>query len=346
MPTGIDNLWTAMNLDIAAVRTEPSGWLMRLARPSAGCPLFAAIELATRRHAVFLRLPVDSVPSRRRWPRCKGLEPVALKIEGRDYFGVALKEPRFTDVFSALAEDLARRVSEATTPADQARAFLGQLSRWQKFLTASTEGLTDEEQRGLWGELRFLRDYLLPVIGGQAVASWKGAEQAHQDFQFECGAIEVKTTLAKQPQVVRITSERQLDESAWPMLVLFVSALDIRDGGGESLPALVASLRTRLATDPLELEQLEDGLLLAGYMDVHSGRYADRGYIVRSETALHVRRGFPRLAERDLPTGVGDVNYGLAVAVCAVYALSQTKLKKALVQMTNVARQRNRRNRG
>jgi len=176
-----------MDRDAAAGKPIASGWLLRLTRPIASCPLYVAIELVSRRRAILLRLPVDSVPSRRRWPRCKGLEPLALKLEGAAHFVIAVKETRFADVFTALAEDLARRVSAATNPADQASAFLGQLSRWQKFLTASSEGLTEEDQRGLWGELVFLRDRLIPVFGCVAVASWKGPEHAHQDFQFANG---------------------------------------------------------------------------------------------------------------------------------------------------------------
>lgn len=339
MPIGIEHLWAAMDRDIAAGKTNASGWLLRLARPAASCPLFVAIELTSRRRAILLRLPVDSVPSRRRWPRCKGLEPLALRIEGTEHFGIALKEARFADVFTALAEDLARRVSEAATSAEQASAFLGQLSRWQKFLTASSDGLPEEEQRGLWSELCFLRDRLLPVLGYPAVAGWKGPERTHQDFQFDSGAVEVKSTLAKLPQVVRITSEQQLDDSTWPALILYVFALDVRDGGGETLPSMVSSVRAQLTADPAAQEKFEDGLLLAGFVDAHNARYLDRGYLVRSETALHVRPGFPKLAERDMPTGIGNVNYGLSISACATFSISGTKLKNAICHMIQASKQ-------
>lgn len=346
MATGIDDLWTAMDRDIAAGTTATSGWLLRLARPAAGCPIFAAIELASRRRAILVRLPTDSIPSRRRWPRCKGLEPLAVRLEETEHFGIALKEPRFADVFTALAEDLARRVSEASTPAEQASAFLGQLSRWQKFLTASLDGLTEEEQRGLWGELLFLRDRLLPILGCSAVASWKGPEQAHQDFQLASGAIEVKVTLAKQPQVVRITSERQLDDSAWPTLILYVIALDVHVGSGETLASMVATIRAKLAADPAAREQFEDGLVLAGFLEAHAARYVERGYQVRSETALHVRSGFPKLTEHDMPTGVGDVNYGLAISACTAYSMSGAKLKVTLCEMIKASTQENEKTNG
>jgi len=333
MPMAMHDLWTAMDGDLRAGRTSTGGWLLRLARPEAGCPVFAALEVGTHRRAVLLRLPIASVPPRRRWPRCKGLEPLIIRLTGDEYFGIALKEPRYSDVFSSLAEDLVRRIGEAATPDEQSNAFLGQLARWQKFLTTANEGLSEEAQRGLWGELSFLREYLLPIHGSAAVTAWRGTAQAHQDFQFPAGAVEVKTTIASQPQVVRISSARQLDDQGWPILILHVIALDMREGSGETLPALVTSLRHRLRSDVAARERFEDNLLLAGYFDVHVPRYAERGYIIRSQTPLHVTEDFPRLTERSLPPGVGDVTYGLAIASCSSFAIPPGDLKRAILTM-------------
>ncbi len=334
MPIRIEQIWQAIEEGLAAEPTKRVGWLLRLARPAAQCPLFVAIESATRRRAVLLRLPKGSVPPRRRWPRCRGLDTLILTIAGKEHFGVVLKEERFADVFTSLAEDLLRRVSEAANPVEQAGAFLGQLARWRKFLSASSEGLTDEEQRGLWGELKFLRDHLCPILGSRSVPGWRGAERAHQDYQLEAGAIEVKTTLAKQPQVIKITSERQLDYAAWPILILCVIALEARELAGETLPQIIASLRIELAADAESREQFEDKLLLAGYHDAHAERYVERGYIVRAETFLRVEEGFPLLTERDLPRGVGDVCYRLTVAACMDYALSEAETKRAIFDMS------------
>lgn len=255
---------------------------------------------------------------------------MAVEIEKAAHFGVVLKEPRFSDVFAALVEDLVRRVAEAGSPVEQAQAFLGQLARWQKFLAASLEGLGEEAQRGLWGELRVLRELLLPALGTAAVAGWKGPEKAHQDFQFHGGALEVKTTLAKQPQVVRIASERQLDVADWPALFLHVLALDVREGRAESLPEMVASVRAAVAGDAAARETLEDGLLAAGYLDAQADRYAGRGYSVRSERCFWVKRGFPAIVERDLPRGVGNVAYALAVEACERFACESAAITAAL----------------
>jgi len=331
----IDELWKALETDAADGSTGSGGWLLRLARSAAGYPLFVGLELASGRRAILLRLPESSLPSRRLWPRSKGLEPLAISIDSDTYFGVGLKEKRFADVFTALAEDLARRVSDADSPVAQARAFLGQLARWQKFLSASSDGLGEESQRGLWGELHFLREQLVPALGPVAVSGWKGGERAHQDFQFQNSAVEVKTTLAKQPQIVRITNERQLDCTDWKALFLYVIALDVKDGSGETLPAIVASLRAKLALDAAMSEQFEDELLMAGYLDAHTMRYSGRGYTVRSLSSFRIRSGFPCLVEAGMPAGVGDVSYGLSVAACEPFKVKMADINASLATNQN-----------
>lgn len=326
----IEDLWNALEADAATGKTGASGWLLRLAQPAPDCPLYVGLELGSHRRAMLLRLPSASVPPRRRWPRCKGLEPLAVTVGGSAHFGVALKEVRFADVFTALAEDLVRRVADASNAAAQARAFIGQLARWQKFLSSSFDGLSEESQRGLWGELYFLREHLLPKIGASAVHGWKGGEGAHQDFQFDSSAVEVKTTLAKQPQVVRITSERQLDVGAWTGLFLNVVALDVRDGGGETLPCMVSSLRDKLAADQGALEQFEDELLSIGYHDLHAVRYSEHGYTVRAVGFFKVGPNFPCLVEADMPTGVGDANYALSVAACEPFRVPPTDVEAVI----------------
>lgn len=331
----IEELWKVLESDADAGKPGAGGWLLRLTRPTAGCPLFVGVELESRRRAILLQLPAALMPPRRLWPRCKGLEALAIQMEGNTFFAVALKEPRHGDVFTALSEDLARRISEVETPAEHVRSFLGQLARWQKFLSASFEGLSEEVQRGLWGELYFLREHLIPALGTVAVAGWKGPMQAHQDFQFENGAIEVKTTLAKQPQVVRITSERQLDDNDWPALFLYVLALDVRQDGGETLVSVVATLRMSLADDAATQEQFEDALLAVGYLDNHAELYSERGYVIRSQKAFSVKQGFPRLLEKYLPAGIGDVNYGLAVGVCEPFNVDFAAVVAALKTSSN-----------
>jgi hypothetical protein len=329
MSIGIEGLWKELESS-STVDSKRHGWTLRLARPRASFPIFVAVGPGSGGRALLLRLPQDFLPSRRKWPRCKGLDPVVLEMDGHSHIGVILKELRFADVFTALAEDLIRRVGIANSIEDQVNVFIGQLERWQRFLSANREGLGEEQQRGLWGELHFLRDHLLPEFGSSAVDSWKGPDRAHQDFQFENKAVEIKTTLAKQPQLVRITSERQLDNTAFQSLFMCVIVLDTREGAGTSLPSLIQSIRQILLSDVSATERFEDLLLAAGYLDAHESRYMEIGYVIRKSIFFKIIRGFPRIVERDLAPGLGNVSYGLSISACTEFEVSGSEMMKSL----------------
>lgn len=321
----IDEQWLTLETEAAG----GDGWRMQLARPLKGHPLFVAVDGVRR--ALLLRVPPEVMPPRHQWPACTGLEVLAVQLGGHAHLGVVLREPRFGDVFSALAEDLARRVEqEAREPAQAVAVFIGQLTRWQRFLAATVAGLGAEAQRGLWGELHCLHTRLLPLVGGAAVNAWKGPDGAHQDFQFSNAWIEVKTTLSKQPQAVRITSERQLDDTHAPSLFLHVLMLEAQADGPITLPVLVAQVRAALVAWPAAREPFEDALLAARYLDLHAPRYAATGYAVRHEEDFQIGSGFPRIIEADLPTGVGDASYELSLAACAAYIAAPTALAAAL----------------
>jgi hypothetical protein len=320
----IDAQWTTLEAETGGLTID--AWRLRLARPVGGHPLFAAVSGGRR--ALLLRAVASAIPPRSAWPACTGLDVLAVSLDGHAYLGVMLKEARFTDVFAALAEDLARRIDAAEPGhATAVGVFLGQLRRWQRFLASKAEGLSPFEQRGLWGELHLLQTLLLASLGAEcSVTGWKGPDGAHQDFQYASAWVEVKTTLAKQPQSVRITSERQLDNTHGPALFLHVLALEAQAAGADNLPARVTALRAALAPTPAAREIFEDALLAAGYRDHDALRYVTPGYAVRRADTFRVAAGFPRIIEGLLPAGVGDVSYALDLAACAPFTTTTDAL--------------------
>ena len=257
--------------------------------------------------------------------------------EGTTQFGVRLLNHVYSDVFAILAEDIAPRVAAAADEKSAARVMLDRLNRWQKFLSARADGLSVSRQRGLFGELYFLRYVLLPQVDvPSAVMAWRAPERSHQDFQFASASIEVKTTTAKQPQDIRITSERQLDSTGTSALFLFVAVLDEREvepNGtvqGETLPAAVAALRNLLGSNNVPRDTFDDRLLDAGYLDADAPRFEARRFALRSQQCFQVVDGFPRLLEGSLPSGIGDVSYALSLAACAPFAVPVTAVISAI----------------
>jgi hypothetical protein len=330
----IEELWKEIEAESSTDGDD--AWIIRRAIVAPGHPLLVAVEPATRIRTLLLPAAKSEVPPRRDWPQCRGLELQMISIAGATHLAVRLRDSASADVFTALAEDVAPRVAAATRTVDAVTTLLGRLRRWQQFLAAAQEGLSREEECGLWGELHLLKTQLISALGSSdAVAAWKAGSSTHQDFQCPAGAIEVKTSAAKQPQSIRITSERQLDDTGVGALFLHVVAVDEREvapastAPGTSLPSLVAEIRFTLANTP-PLAIFEDRLIECGYFDLHAPRYEGRRRTVRTEQTFRVVDDFPRLTESILPPGVGDTSYAVSLAACLPFSVTTPEMLIAL----------------
>lgn len=318
----IDEIWRELEAEIGS----EAGWLTRHARPDTGYPMLVALEQATRTRAILLPVGKKDMPHRREWPECRGLELSTMALNSNQHLCVRLRESAFADVFSALAEDVAPRVGACSDAKRAASLLMDRMHLWQSFLKSAGSGLSLEDQKGLWGELYTLRTHMLPGRGTiEAIAGWKGRAAAHQDFQFPDGAVEVKTTAAKQPLGIRITSERQLDDTGVGNLFLHVVVVDERevpagdDGPGQSLPGLIAGIRQQLSGEAVMLALFNDHLIEAGWLDAMASRYEGRRLALRAEHTYCVAGGFPRIVESGLPNGIGDVGYAISLNACAAF---------------------------
>jgi hypothetical protein len=177
---------------------------------------------------------------------------VLLNKEDKDHITLQLilTNVRYSDIFTTLVQDIVDHIATIPDEEKAVSAFLARLRRWQIFLEQhNPDGLSETAQQGLYGELWFLRQAVLPQLGTlRGVLSWSGPGATQQDFQFSGYAIEVKTTTSKQHQKLTISSERQLDDTGTGVLILLHLSLDARQGGGETLPSVVASMRSLLET--------------------------------------------------------------------------------------------------
>jgi hypothetical protein len=256
------------------------------------------------------------------------------KPSGKALLIVRLRDLRGQDVFSVLAEDLARR-AVGGSEAEAARRVLSALGRWQKFLAVAGRSLSEEARRGLWGELWALEHVVTPAVGIEAaVSAWRGPVRAPQDFQHQGTAIEVKTRAARSPAVVRISGEQQLHEVPWQNLFLTHIAVDEQDGAGESLPHRIARVRS-LAAATAAAELLEDALADAGWLEAETEKHQTRGFIQRELDVFRVTASFPRLTPLVLPMGIGGVAYDLSLDAARPFALPVTEMQEALTQTSH-----------
>jgi hypothetical protein len=214
-----------------------------------------------------------------------------------------------------LCEDVVQSISSAKGEAEAVGAFVVRLSRWQAFLRKhGPGGLSIEARRGLYGELTFLRKLLTRTADGSAIGAWKGWSFTNHDFQLPTGNVEVKTTSANTPHSFQVSNVGQLDDRSIPRLFLNLMVVDENEGGAESLPELVESIRLLVSDD--WAGRFDDSLVQAGYLEAHRDHYSAPRYNIRSSRFYRIEEGFPRLRAEDLPAGVEQVTYSVAVAAC------------------------------
>lgn len=221
-----------------------------------------------------------------------------------------------SEVFEALIEDLCHSL-ELTDNVSIIEKIKSRLSQWSEFFSKrGLNGLTPMEQLGLFGELRFIRDYLIPVLGYQkAIESWNFTKKANHDFQIMGRAIEVKSTGSKEHLKFHVSSEKQLETEGISSLHIVFLAFNIIHGGGVTLPQIIDEIRNMISQNRYYSRLFEEKLIDEGYLDIHEWQYRF-GYLLRNARAFQVSETFPRILAKDLKPGIGDVSYSVVLSAC------------------------------
>jgi hypothetical protein len=232
------------------------------------------------------------------------------------------------DIFAVLCEDLIANIAVETNEKKIIREVLNRFEKWKSlFNKISLQGLKPEEQRGLFGELYFLRKFLQTNNDFLSVIStWIGTEKQIRDFQSGSWAVEVKTTHGNNHQKVHISSERQLDTTNLEVLFLYHISLEQQQNSGESLNDIVDSVTDILRAEVIALNKFKNKIYEVGYFDLQRNLYETIGYHIRQDVFYKVENDFPRIEENDIRTGVGDVKYTIIISQCTPFQISETKV--------------------
>jgi hypothetical protein len=325
----IEDVWKLLEQD---GNDGSSGYLTRRILPDVNYDVYLAIEKPSNTRLLMLRVSSAFLDRKTVYPASSSftVNRIALPQDGEEYgtLQLVLTNARYGDIFTTLVQDIVDYLALVPEERSAVSAFIIRLKRWQAFLEKHrTEGLSEISQQGLYGELWFLRQLVLLHLGlPKGLRCWTGPKGTQQDFQFLGCAVEVKTTSAKQHQNLAIASERQLDDTGAGTIVLLHLSLDVRQGQGETLPAMVANVRSLVAGDAIARDELENLLFEVGYLDVHATRYENIGYIIREHNYFKVGEDFPKIIESDLRNGVGDVRYTVSVAECKRFSVPESEV--------------------
>ena len=311
-------IWKSLDKDADTV--DSPGVLKRLVDPAVSPELHLAITVPDKERVLLVRMPSDWSGDISIYPRWRGASIYAQvgdeRPERSAFLVIRQGKDSAKEVFEALIADVCDTI--VSQPGSDVGEIISQrLECWRIFFEDQRqEGLSPEAQQGLFGELLFMREHLFPVLGMNAsVRSWAGSKRASRDFQFGRTAIEMKTSSAKQHHRIIIANEKQLDTVGLDGLGLVFMSLDVSEQGEDNLPNLIARIMKDLQLSHEALAEFRDKLLEAGYLEIHDSLYY-RSYIPRDLLFYRVAEGFPRILEKNLMNGVGDVSYSVMLSAC------------------------------
>lgn len=313
-----------------------SGYVRLRIEPQSSCDIFVALKKPGNEHCLLIEVNQKSVPPGVHYPQSSCFEVFANDVSSQSNEKVRvtliLKNVQYFDVFDALILDQVEHISIKEDQKEATKEFISRLAKWQTFFQNFAEGLNNEAQKGLYGELWFLRNVLIPKLGEyNSILSWTGPSGTNQDFQIPNYAIEIKTTSGMKNEI-HISNIRQLDNIGLRKLYLGHVSIETRLGDAQSLNELIDDIKKLLHENCEACFSLfEDKLIESGYLNVHRSRYRDTKYIVRETNYYDVENDFPKIVESNVMHGIEEVHYSIDLAYCETYRITLEELYKNLI---------------
>lgn len=193
------------------------------------------------------------------------------------------------------------------------------MDRCRSFFRQHGGGFTRKKAIGLLGELIFLKDCVVPVVGWrEALSCWKGPLGNPQDFVVRNSCIEVKTTEVGQPSRIIISNLDQLNPVADEEYVCVVAICQAETSTDTDVSYTLHSIIEELSNgissacgdDMMFCQMLE----LTGY-EKESPESKVR-YNVRKKTFYIADENFPHIDRSMLMPGIESVKYVIDLSVC------------------------------
>ncbi len=320
-----DEIWNILEQD----NTFTNGVLIRKYSADIVPDIFVALKAQEKLRC--LAFPVSNTTDVSSWNTLQDINfeliPSPLN-SNQSLLNIVLTDPLHKDIFSILCEDLISAVQGLSNEQSVIKTLLSRFNKWNDLFTKTLkEGLSNEEQKGLFGELMFLRQILQSGFNPSfCLQSWTGQLKSARDFQYANWAVEIKTTTAVNPQKIIISNERQLDTRHIKNLFLVHYCLEAFNESGETLNDLVLSIKQLIGEREGEQQQFNFLLFEGGYLTYHENIYARTGYKLHQEKIYKIKEQFPRLTESNIPLGISELKYSISIATCEQFIVHENDL--------------------
>ena len=228
------------------------------------------------------------------------------------YLAISLLDSSFVDIFLDFCYDLIDYTRHKATKEEGLANLVNRCWRWQSLLYKKGNPLLSlQEQQGLFSELSFLLDYLVPSFGiSRSLEMWQGPYGSYHDFVSASIDIEVKSFRTTGVPRIRVSSEHQLERPLHKGLYLVCYALSNDQNAGFSITSIAEQLSVLVAESAPSVSGLFQSLLdEAGFVWAHD--YENSKWSIQSLSCYEVRDGFPSIVRSSVLPAIIHVEYDL-----------------------------------
>ncbi|MGI9651963.1 PD-(D/E)XK motif protein [Chryseobacterium sp. RLHN22] len=290
---------------------------------------FLATDFRKHLRILYIKLDSDQDILIDSLPKFRGLE-ISIIVQNLGEFSNAVflkltqSIPNTDNIFELVISDLCDKVIQLKNKNNLSGTLIKTLLEWRIFFEKYEKKiLSISAQKGLFGELHFLKDYLFQKYSfAESVLYWTGSDKTTHDFQIMKKVVEIKTTSGKQHKKFCIASEKQLDNTGIDYLYLSLFSVNLHSNLPNcTLPVLIREICMQIQYDPVATFQFYVKLLKYGYNEALADKYTV-GFSISESKFFDVKEGFPRLLQKNLPSGVGDLQYSIVVAACVPFEIT------------------------
>lgn len=290
--------------------------------------MFAGIDAATHHRQLYVDLGTENWEDEqvKALPKWRGMTAKVERFEKlfllkQHYFLVIKQEEEHSsDIFDAVLQNLVDHLV-----AEQEESIFSTvyrvLDRWKSFFhRGGFKRLSEEQQRGLFGELWFINEWLDKHPGQPPliIEQWEGPTKGRIDFKGSRCGLEIKTTVDKLSKSIKISNENQLKLSeAVSSIYLYVCFLEQSRTHGISLQELADKVRRKLAQRSERIALFYSDLMTD--LGFREEEYTDTLYFVEKTEVYEANENFPRLLKENLPKGISHVTYNIDLTHCSEF---------------------------
>lgn len=243
----------------------------------------------------------------------KTIEVNHYKYKERTILSFSLIDDEYEDIFYLFCNDLidtSRNLKE-----EMGYTFLvNRFERWRSFSGMTRKYLSENEIKGLIGELFFLNDVLIPKYGvSKSIEGWTGTEPLKKDFSYDATWYEIKAITNDK---VSIASIEQLDSKDIGYLVVYYLEKLSSEANGLTLKSICNDIFSKINFDH-DRQMFIMKLVQANfYLEDYYDQFV---YVNTRSLYFEVNKDFPKLVRENLFEAISNVKYELIVNMLESY---------------------------